>query len=86
MTTPLVYPRTLPSDVLGSRREISREDTFATKLVDYLKIQVYDPQQGGNPYTYVGNDGKPVAEPFRNASDAGLVGNCLLYTSDAADE
>tara|TARA_X000001036_G_scaffold73999_3_gene65504 strand:- start:331 stop:1419 length:1089 start_codon:yes stop_codon:yes gene_type:complete len=86
MTTPLVYPRTLPSDVLGSRREISREDTFATKLVDYLKIQVYDPQQGGNPYTYVGNDGKPVAEPFRNASDAGLVGNVFLYLPNGLQE
>ena len=80
MTTPLVYPRTLPNDVLSSRRNIDSEDTYATKLVDYLKISIHDPQKGGNPYTYVGAGGKPVQSPNKAGdNEGGLVGNVFLY-------
>ena len=85
MTAPLVYPRTLPTDILSSRREIDAEDTYRTELVDYLKIQVFD-SKIGNPYTYAGNSGQDIKALNAQRSTAGLVGNVFLYLPNGLQE
>lgn len=85
MTAPLVYPRTLPTDILSSRREIDAEDTYRTELVDYLKIQVFD-SKIGNPYTYAGNSGQDIKALNQQRSTAGLMGNVFLYLPNGLQE
>ena len=85
MTAPLVYPRTLPTDILSSRREIDAEDTYRTELVDYLKIQVFD-SEIANPYTYAGSGGQDIKSLNAQRSTAGLVGNVFLYLPNGLQE
>ena len=85
MTAPLVYPRTLPTDILSSRREIDAEDTYRTELVDYLKIQVFD-SAIANPYTYAGSGGQDIKSLNAQRSTAGLVGNVFLYLPNGLQE
>ena len=85
MTAPLVYPRTLPTDILSSRREIDAEDTYRTELVDYLKIQVFD-SEIANPYTYAGNSGQDIKALNQQRSTSGLVGNVFLYLPNGLQE
>ena len=85
MTAPLVYPRTLPTDILSSRREIDAEDTYRTELVDYLKIQVFD-SEIANPYTYAGTGGQDIKSLNAQRSTAGLVGNVFLYLPNGLQE
>ena len=85
MTAPLVYPRTLPTDILSSRREIDAEDTYRTELVDYLKIQVFD-SAIANPYTYAGSGGQDIKSLNQQRSTAGLMGNVFLYLPNGLQE
>ena len=56
---PLVYPRSIPTQVRpgeSSSSSIRDFDSFGTKVVDYLKIKVYRSAEG-NPYSYMGGQG-----------------------------
>jgi len=56
---PLVYPRSIPTQVRAgdsSSSSIRDFDSFGTKVVDYLKIKVYRSAEG-NPYSYMGGQG-----------------------------
>ena len=66
MSAPLVYPRQLPRQVPSSDKYIDQGDKVETKVIDYLKIQIYNTQgeNGANPYNWAAGGGG-FKEPFK---------------------
>lgn len=88
MASPLVYPRSLPSKVNSSYDGIDARDTEDPKVVDYLKITIYDSQKS-SPYTYVGgSDAQGLYNQNTSSGSRGeaIVGTIYLYLPNNLSE
>ena len=80
MSAPLVYPRQLPRQVPSSDKYIDQGDNVETKVIDYLKIQIYNTQgeNGANPYNWAAGGGG-FKEPFKGLDNKSLYKTIYLY-------
>lgn len=80
MTAPLVYPRQVPRQVPSSDKFIDGGDTVETKVMDYLKIQIYNTQgtSGANPYNW-SQGGGGFKEPFKGLDNKSIKATIYLY-------
>lgn len=88
MASPLVYPRQLPSKVNSSYDGIDAMDTDDPKVVDYLKITIYDSQKS-SPYTYIGGgDAQGLYNQNTSSGSRGesIVGTIYLYLPNNLSE
>ena len=54
----LIYPEIPPAGPGSSNDEIKHRAKFETKVMDYLKFTIYDPEHS-NPYNYINPERKP---------------------------
>ena len=57
-----MYPMVPPRGPLNNDEDISAGRQWPAKHIDYLKLTIYDPEKGGNPYTYIGNSSGSIVE------------------------
>ena len=53
----LIYPEIPPAGPGSSNDEIKHRAKFETKVMDYLKFTIYDPEHS-NPYNYINSERK----------------------------
>ena len=76
---PLVYPRSIPTQVPGGdsiSAAITDRDAYETKVVDYLVIKVYSSDKG-NPYKHIGGN---------NSGEGALYKTIYLYLPQGLKE
>ena len=61
-TARYMYPMVPPKGPLNNDEDITAGRQWPAKNIDYLKLTIYDPEKGGNPYTYIGNSSGSIVE------------------------